>query len=116
MFYNIAHDLDKDISFIISEDELILAIDKLDDYIDKTYLVEQEEIESDPSSQPLDLPEIQIKKKKDKTKRKKKESETTSKFTPNFVNSFESILESYLQVFHILHNPILELFNFGCIM
>ena len=108
MFYNIAHDLDKDISFIISEDELILAIDKLDDYVDKTYLVEQEEIESDPSPQILDLPETQIK--------KKKESVTTSKFTTNFVNSFESILESYLQVFHILHNPILELFNFGCIM
>lgn len=97
--YIIAFNYDTDLSTIISEDELLLAIDRIADYIDSDYFQDEEEYEYIEDVMLVESSQDQQKNKKRGKKKKKKPSEDPSiPFSKSFIETFETILNSYLQV------------------
>lgn len=89
LLWYLATKLDSDLTSIITEDELLLAVNRIDEYMDISYIRENEETDNQIVSYGNEESSNDI-----------KESSSCNQlsFPLSFVDSFERILDSYLQV------------------
>lgn len=79
---------------VISEEELMLAIDRIRDYVTNNYHEMEEEREDDVQEEVKESKDT----KKEKKKKKKQPVENEPLFSDSFVHSFETLLNTYVQV------------------
>ena len=89
---------DEQLDDILSEEEVLLAIERINDYVASNENELKEEVEELLKEEEETVLEELLEEKKEKKKRKKRKQESPAAFSQTFVNAFESLLESYIQV------------------